>query len=347
MDFGVFDHVERRGPDLGEVYASRLDVAAAADQGGFYCIHVAEHQGTPLSLAPSPNLLLAAIAQRTSRIKLGALCYILPLYDPMRLVNEICMLDHLSGGRVQVGIGRGVSPIEMGFFNIASKDTRSIFTEDLEIILMGLTSRSMTFHGQHHDYTDVPIELSPHQQPYPPIWYPTSGLDSVPWVAEHRYQTVFLGAPAHVADQVKLYREGLEDPDDFGRLKVGVLRYVFVAETDDEAARHAGPTYAAHLANLHFLARARRLDSPAAVPDTAGAREGNPANISDAVAQGWAAVGSPETVAAQIHSMFEQTGCNYLVFNPLLADTEGARGVAATKLFAEQVLPRFAGMMPA
>jgi alkanesulfonate monooxygenase SsuD/methylene tetrahydromethanopterin reductase-like flavin-dependent oxidoreductase (luciferase family) len=342
MDFGIFDHVERSGPDLGRVYNDRLAVAEVADEVGFYCFHVAEHQGTPLSVAPSPNLLLTAIAQRTKRIKVGALCYILPLYDPMRLINEICMLDHLSDGRAQVGIGRGVSPIEMGFFNIESKETRAIFNEDLEIILKGLTSKSMTHHGAHHDYSDVPIELGPRQQPYPPIWYPTSGLDSVPWVAKQRYQTVFLGAPAHIADQVRAYQDNLADPEDFSRMKVGMLRYVFVAETDEEAKRHAGRTYAAHLANLHYLAKMRGTKMRAAVPDTVGARDGNPEDIEGAVAKGWAAVGSPATVAEQIQAMFDQTGCNYLLFNPLLADTEGARGVASVQIFGEQVMPHFA-----
>lgn len=342
MDFGIFDHVERSRSDLGLVYGDRLAVAEVADDAGFYCFHVAEHQGTPLSVAPSPNLLLAALAQRTARIKLGALCYILPLYDPMRLVNEICMLDHLSNGRAQVGIGRGVSPIEMGFFNIESKDTRAMFDESLEIILAGLTSTSMTYHGVHHDYSGVPIELRPRQQPYPPIWYPTSGLESVPWVARRRYQTVFLGAPAHIADQVKVYQDNLADSEDFSRLKVGMLRYIFVAETDEEAKRHADRTYAAHLANLHYLARLRGTRARTAVPDTVGAREGNPEDIESAVASGWAAVGSPATVADQIHAMFEQTGCNYLIFNPLLADTERARGVASVRLFGEQVMPNFA-----
>jgi len=342
MEFGVFDHVERSGPDLAKIYADRLAVARAAEDAGFYCFHVAEHQGTPLSLAPSPNVLLSAIAQCTKRIRFGALCYILPLYDPLRLINEICMLDQMSGGRLQIGIGRGVSPIEMGFFGIDPASSREIFQEDLEIILQGLTSSSLTYAGEHHRYAEVPIELSPVQLPTPPIWYPTSSVASVPWVAEQRFNTVFLGAPAHVTEQVKAYQDSLADPDDFGRLKAGILRYVFVAETDAEAMKHAAPTYHAHLENLHHLGKVRGIRARAAVPDTAGAREGNPENIADAVNRGWAAVGSPETVTEQLQAMIADTGCNYLIFNPLLADTGGERAVAAVELFGEAVLPQFA-----
>ena len=179
------------------------------------------------------------------------------------------------------------------------------------------------------------------QLPTPPIWYPTSSVASVPWVAEQRFNTVFLGSPAHVAEQVRAYRQSLEDPDDFDRLKVGIHRYVFVAETEAEAMRYAAPAYHAHLENLHHLAKARGIRARAAVPDTSGAREGNPENIADAVNRGWAAVGSPEMVTEQIQKMIADTGCNYLIFNPLLAATGGERAVDAVQLFGEAVMPQF------
>ena len=339
MDFGVFDHVERSGSDLRSLLRDRLSVAEVADDVGLYCYHVAEHQGTPLSVAPSPNVLLSAIAEHTKRIKFGALCYILPLYDPMRLVNEICMLDQLSGGRVQMGVGRGVSPIEMGFFNIDPANARSIFDEDLAIMLQAFASRSLSYSGEHHHYHDVPMALSPFQLPHPPIWYPTSSVTSVAWVARRRYQTVFLGSPAHIADGVKAYRDNLDDPDDFERLKVGMLRYVFVADGDAEAMRYARAAYAAHLANLRHLANTRGGSTRSAVLDASGALEGDPEDIEAAVAKGWAAVGSPETVQHQLREMIEATGCNYLVFNPLLADTPVDRAMAATRLFGEEIAP--------
>jgi alkanesulfonate monooxygenase SsuD/methylene tetrahydromethanopterin reductase-like flavin-dependent oxidoreductase (luciferase family) len=341
MDFGIFDHVEKRGDDFGEIYRDRLRVAEAADRAGFYCYHIAEHQGTPLSMAPSPNLLLAALAIRTHSLRFGPLCYILPLYDPLRLINEICMLDNLSGGRLDIGVGRGVSPIELGFFKIDPRESRAIFQETLDIVREGLRSTSLTYHGQYHDYDDVPIELSPYQKPSPPFWYPTSGLPSVPWVAENKFHTVFLGAPDHVADQVKLYEKHLAGTDERERMKIGILRYVFVAETDAEATRVAEPAYAAHLQHLHHLAKLRGSTARSAVPDTAGAREGNPATVGDAVRRGWAAVGSPETVAEQLHAMQETSNCNYIIFNPLLGDIDGDRGVAAIELFGEQVMTKF------
>ena len=79
-------------------------------------------------MAPSPALFLTAAAQRTRRIRLGPLVYLLPLYHPLRLIEEVCMLDHLSGGRLELGIGRGVSPYELGYFGVDAADSRAFFT---------------------------------------------------------------------------------------------------------------------------------------------------------------------------------------------------------------------------
>lgn len=331
MHFGIFDHVEKRGEDLGAVYRDRIRVAQAADRARFFCYHVAEHQGTPLSLAPSPNVLLAQLALVTTRLRLGALCYILPLYEPLRLANEICMLDQMSEGRLEVGIGRGVSPIEMGFYNLDATTSRSIFQENLEVMLEALTGDTLDFDGERQRFHDVPLVLFPKQRPHPPLWYPTSGMDSIPWLAKHQYNTVFQGSLNHVAEQVRRLRACSPDADPLAEAKVGKLLYVFIAETDAEAMSLAGPTYGRHLAHLNLLAKRQHTSQNLSRPET----------IAEALREGWAAVGSPEAVADQIAAIRDQTGCNYMVFNPLLADTSGDRGVAQVELFADQVIPRF------
>src|SRR6266540_3588260 len=125
--FGLFDWIDRREAPLGQIYEERLRLLEAADEAGFYCYHLAEHHATPLGMAPSPGLFLAAAAQRTHRIRLGPLVYLLPLYEPLRLIEEVCMLDHLSAGRLELGIGRGVSPYELRCFGVDVADSRAIF----------------------------------------------------------------------------------------------------------------------------------------------------------------------------------------------------------------------------
>src|SRR5918998_2617905 len=103
VNFGIFDHIDRGGRALDRLYNERLELAEAYDRLGFHSYFVAEHHATPLGMAASPGIFLSSVAQKTSRIRLGPLVYLLPLYNPIRLIWEICMLDQLSGGRLQLG----------------------------------------------------------------------------------------------------------------------------------------------------------------------------------------------------------------------------------------------------
>ena len=106
INFGIFDHIERtssEGP-LRQLFEERLRLVEAYEQAGIWGYHVAQHHATPLGMAPSPNLFLAAAAQRTRNIRLGTLVYLLPFYSPLRLIEEICMLDHMTGGRLELGV---------------------------------------------------------------------------------------------------------------------------------------------------------------------------------------------------------------------------------------------------
>src|SRR5437660_516223 len=143
VEFGMFDWIDRRqqGP-LGQLYEDRLRLLQEADAAGFFCYHLAEHHATPLGMAPSPSVFLAAAAQRTRRIRLGPLVFLLPLYSPLRLLGEICMLDHLSGGRLEMGVGRGVSPYEVGYHGFDPARTRPMVQEALEVLPAGRRASS-------------------------------------------------------------------------------------------------------------------------------------------------------------------------------------------------------------
>lgn len=102
---GIFDHLDEDGPDIARQYEDRLMLAEACDHLGFYAYHLAEHHCTPHGRGPSPNLFLSSVAQRTRRLRVGPLVMLLALYHPLRAFEEICMLDQLSGGRLELGIG--------------------------------------------------------------------------------------------------------------------------------------------------------------------------------------------------------------------------------------------------
>ena len=249
--FGIFDHLERRDVPLDQLYEERLQLIEAADRAGIFCYHLAEHHATPLGMSPSPSVFLAAVAMRTRKIHMGPLVYLLPLYHPMRLVEEICMLDQLSGGRLEVGVGRGVSPYELAYFNVNFLESRAIFEESLKVIVEGLRDRKITHRGDRYKFTGAPIELAPKQKPNPPFWYGASTPDGLALAARHRMQIVTGGPNAIVRGTLQAYRSLLETfrdhPDNLNpqikEPKMGAVRHFFVADSDKQAEEIAIPAY--------------------------------------------------------------------------------------------------------
>jgi alkanesulfonate monooxygenase SsuD/methylene tetrahydromethanopterin reductase-like flavin-dependent oxidoreductase (luciferase family) len=169
MQFGIFDQNDHGPYPLGEQYENRLKLIEFYDQAGFRTYHMSEHHATPLSLTPSPGIFLAAVAQRTKRLRLGPLVYVLPAHHPLRLAEEICMLDQLSHGRLDVGIGRGASAHELGYFGVDPDQASAMYVEAYTVIRQALAQPEINFRGKHYHFENVPIEIKPAQLPHPPF----------------------------------------------------------------------------------------------------------------------------------------------------------------------------------
>ena len=244
MEFGVFDHLDRTGQKLPDFYEDRLKIAEAYDRAGFYAYHIAEHHSTPLGMAPSPNVFLAAVAQRTKRLRFGPLVFVLPLYHPLRLIAEICMLDQMSGGRLELSFGRGASPIEAEYFGVDAEERQDIYAEALDVILRGLTHKTLDFHGKYFSFDNVPMELEPLQKPHPPLWYGVHAPDSAERAAKRNLNVVSLDSPADTRLSIERYRATWRPPHPGAAMpKLGLGRFIVVAETDAEALRLARRAY--------------------------------------------------------------------------------------------------------
>ena len=245
--FGMFDWIDRGPNSVGDLYESRLKLIEAADKAGFYGYHLAEHHSTPLGMTPSPSVFFAALAQRTTHIRFSPMAYLLPLYHPLRLIEEVCMLDHLSNGRMELGVSRGVSPYEIATYSVDPEKTREIFTEVLEIFRQGMCNDVLNYAGKHFAFRDVPMTLKPFQDPYPPLWYPSFSEAGVEFAAREGMHFMTLGPPSLITNLLARYREVAADSGKGGtdRLKLGAMRQIYVAETDEQAFAVAKPAYAA------------------------------------------------------------------------------------------------------
>ncbi|CAN0426621.1 unnamed protein product, partial [Phaeothamnion confervicola] len=206
MKFGLWDHFDRSQTPFHKAIDERLAFLVAGDEAGFHAFHVAEHHCTPLNLVPVPGVYLGAVARLTKRMRLGPLCYLLPLYSPLRLLEEIAMLDNMSNGRLDIGVGRGVSPFELNYHNVDPETSREVFAEILDILEKGMTSDRLDHQGKRFSYKNVPIEVKPVQQPHPPIWYPSSNEPGSTFAGERGYNFMTLGPRSLAKKNIDAYK---------------------------------------------------------------------------------------------------------------------------------------------
>lgn len=332
MKFGIFDHVDDSGLPPAQHMAARLDMVAAYEDAGFYAYHVAEHHGTPLGHAPSPAVYLAAVSQRTTRLRFGPLVFLLPIYHPLRLIEEVGMLDALSGGRLELGYGRGVSPIEMGFYGVNMAEQQDLTAETFAVLMKGLTSERLTHQGRFYQFDDVPMLQRPVQRPHPPLWYGTNSAASVDRCAQERVNMVTLLSGAPMKTMIDGYRAAYNGPADAMPL-LGIGRHVVVADTDDEAHAIAAPAFARWRASFVHLWHARGAVNPFVA--------NFPADWDAFVASGGGVAGSPATVRQQIAREAAEAPFTYYMAQLAFGAMTVAQVRRSAQLFGAEVMPFF------
>ena len=339
VKFGVFDHLDASGLPLGEFYEHRLQLIEAYERIGIHCYHTAEHHATPLGMCPSPSVLHSAIAQRTKTILFGPLVYTLALYHPLRLAEEICMLDHMSGGRFQVGVGRGISPYELGYYGVDSAQSQGIYHESYAVVMKALSSDVLTHEGKHFTFRDVPIQMHPLQRPHPPLWYGVGNVEGVAWCVQNKVNAVVNGPLARVREITDRYRsEWAAAGNAADKMPlVGTTRHLVIAETDGKAMDIARRAYARWYASFMFLWKKH---------GTAPMFAAFPEDFDAVHKAGLAAVGSPETVRALLASEIKHSGVNYLLCRFAFGDLTLQESLRSVDMFATQVMPHFAETQP-
>jgi alkanesulfonate monooxygenase SsuD/methylene tetrahydromethanopterin reductase-like flavin-dependent oxidoreductase (luciferase family) len=345
MQVGIFDHIERADRPIATTLDERLKFAAAADEAGIYCLHIAEHHATPLNLVPVPGIYLGALARVTKRMRLGPLVYLLPLYSPLRLAEEICILDHLSHGRLEVGVGRGVSPYELAYHKVEHADSRDIFFDAYECLVAALTHERFSYAGKHYTYKDVPMALRPLQQPHPAFWYGSSNTTGAAWSGEHGMHFVANGPTDYSKPNIDAYREALakrgapqQPKAEFrGGAAIGILRHIVIAETDAEARKIAKTNVDYHAASLNWL---RKMHAQ----NEAQVRGLVPRGVTfeEWEKDGMAIAGSPATVVAAIERQADKLGINYLLSYLFFGTMTLDQAMRSLALMRAEVMPKIA-----
>jgi alkanesulfonate monooxygenase SsuD/methylene tetrahydromethanopterin reductase-like flavin-dependent oxidoreductase (luciferase family) len=335
MIFGAMDHCDIN-PSVSQAdhYAARLDQVALYDEAGFHGFHITEHHCTPLGGGAAPTAFLAAASQRTKRLRLGAFVFVIPLNHPIKLIEELCVVDQMSRGRLDMGFGRGSVPMELDLFGVDRDAARAIYEEGLACILQGLSEGRVDFHGKHFNFDNVPIPLRPVQQPLPPLWYGVHSLESAEWAARKGFSIVCNEPVADSASYMNRYREVWKQAQGTKPIgRIGLVRTVVVGDTDAQALGVAGRAYAVHNQSFTFLHR--RFGVTPKLSGTDPSFEGHASG-------GRAIAGEAGRVADYLAREMTGVGADYCVMRLAFGDMSGDEMRRSASLFAEKVMPNLA-----
>ena len=333
MLFAVFDHNDATGLPTAQQLDQRLELVAAYERLGYHAYQLAEHHGTPLGIA-TPHLMLAAASRLTSVIRLGTLISILPLVPPLRMVEEAATLDQLTNGRLVLGVGRGVSPVEIGFHGVPGAEAQPRFDEAFEVLRLGLAPgvSEVTFHGKYYDIDSAPVVTKPVQQPLTP-WYATRTPEKARWCALLGMPMLALIPSPMVRTLTDAYKSewaslGRADAD---LPPLGVSRQIVVADTNEKALEIASRAFTPFTDNLTHLWKKFNVAMP---PGVSSGRF-------ESASSGHRYAGDPAGARGWVAEHAEKAGINYFSLEFAFGDMTFAETLRSAELFAAEVMPAF------
>ncbi len=332
MKFGVlqfFSWPERRVA-LPTVYQRALQRVQIMDRAGYDAVWLAEHHFSTYSVCPSVHMMGMHVANHTERIRIGMAVSLAAFYHPLRLAEEVALLDVLSGGRVNWGAGRGFDPTEFRVFGVPIEESAPRFQEAVQITIAAWKSERLSWSGRYWHFEDVEVLPKPLQQPHPPVWLAAGSPEAIQWAARHGY-SILLGPHQTFAENAanrERYRQELEaNGHTLAGRDLPIARLVAVAESDEAAEATAR-------AGVEWIAGSYINPSKASVttrPDhamTMDRQQRMERYIGSCVIHG-----RPERVIDQIERLRSEMYLDYLMIAPL--------SHRSFMLFTEKVLPRF------
>jgi len=318
-----------RSVSLRSIYDTALERITIMDNTGYDAVWLAEHHFSSFSVCPSVHLMGTMAAARTKRLRIGTAVSLAPFYNPLRLAEEVALLDVLSGGRVNWGAGRGFERSEFEAFGVAGEESASRFHETVDIVLKAWTNEKLSYEGKYYRYDAVEVLPEPLQAPHPPTWMAATSVTAIEWAAGNGFSILMdpHSSRADLARKRRHYAERLAAAgySDSGRT-IPMARLVAIDETAEKArevARRAaqwtvdsyiGPGRGAHRQEV------RTFDGKDPIAFY----------LEDVMLHG-----TPEAVADQIRALEADAGMSYLMAAPLSR--------RSFTLLTDKVLPRIAG----
>ena len=340
-------------------YAEHLDEMTYCEELGLDGVVFNEHHYSSYGTMPSPNLIAAALSQRTKKIKIGVLGNILPLRDhPVRVAEEYAMIDCLSKGRLIAGFVRGI-PAEYVWYGVNPEESRGRFQEAYDLIMTAWTNSVWSFEGEFYKLKDCAIWPRPVQQPHPPIWIAARSAESIEWCVKRHlpcaqvYQTT-----GQIEDTFNYYRtkakeDGWEaQPDDFI-----LCRHIYIDDSNKKAQEIAEPAmryfFSVYNRGFNDAINQAAADQQKLLAKLTSERsfnyfrEGNRSRIDfstlgwdDLVKSGYMIAGDPDSVARQIQDQMKQIGADHFMGMFHIGNLAHEKVISSLNLFKKEIMPR-------
>lgn len=300
-----------RSVPLRQIYDMALERIAIMDTTGYDAVWLAEHHFSGFSVCPSVHVMGTMAAARTNRLRIGTAVSLAPFYNPLRLAEEVALLDVLSGGRVNWGAGRGFERSEFEAFGIPGEESASRFHETVDIVLKAWANEKLSYEGKYYHYKGVEVLPKPLQRPHPPTWMAASSVTAIEWAASKGFSILMdpHSSRADLARKRRHYAEKLTAAGfSEGGRTIPMARLIAIDETAekarDVAERAAQWTVASYVGPARGAHRQENR--------TFDGKDPIAFYLEDVILHG-----TPEAVADQIRSLEADAGMCYLMAAPL------------------------------
>ncbi len=341
MNFGTFLLMQSPSARSSqEIYARGVEVAQAAEALGYRNVWLAEHHFSTYGYLARPAQLATYIAAKTTRLRVGTAVIVVPLHHPLVIAEEIATLDLLSGGRLDVGLGRGYQHYEFERFGLELESGRARWEESIDVILKSFGGRPFTYEGKIFKIPETTVFPQPVQQPRPPIWITAQSPDSVEAAVRRGFNVLTggFGVPIErMAEFRRLFDRMVAEVKPEQPLEVGVQRAVCVTASVAEARAAAEEARWNMRVTLSLRNHYERVEQGRAIAVPAPNEP-----TTDDLLDRFLVIGTPDTVIRQITRIRDLVGITHFNCSFWFGDLEQARVLRSMELFAREVMPAFA-----
>jgi alkanesulfonate monooxygenase SsuD/methylene tetrahydromethanopterin reductase-like flavin-dependent oxidoreductase (luciferase family) len=340
MQFGTF--LLMQSPSMrpsDEIYHRAVEITQAADALGFQNVWLAEHHFSNYGYSARPLQTVIHLADKTERIRVGIAVIILPFHHPLIVAEEIATADVLTGGRLDVGLGRGYQPYEFDRLGLTIEQSRERWEEAVDVIEQALTAEAFSYQGKYYTIPDTAVLPRPVQKPFPPFFVAGQNVASITAAVRRGFDVVTGGAGVSFARLVEfghIFRESVQQFQPARRLFLGINRAVYVTDDEAEARRMAEEVLWNMRVTLGLRGGYARVTGGRA---TAIPFANEPPL--EVLRRDWMTFGTPDQVYKQICRYRDEVGITHFNCSFWSGDMPQAKVLRSMERFASEVMPRF------